>query len=384
MLSLKIAVRFLKSSKAQTMLIVLGIAVGVSVQVFVGSLIGSLQKTLVNNTVGTSPQITVTSATDDPEISGWQALVDRIGQVSSVTAISVAVDSPGFANVGNKTSPILVRGFQITEADKIYKITDAIYAGRAPEAAGEVLVGKNLNDKLALSLGQQFDISTSNGSMHGVVITGFYDLKVSSINERWVITTLDTAQDIFALGSSLTSIEMKVKDVFKADVVANEIQTAIGNSTLRVDNWKVQNESLLSGLQGQTISSLMIQIFVLAAVVIAIASILAIKVVQKSRQLGILKAMGIKDRTASLIFLLEGFMLGVGGSIAGVSLGLFLLYGFGSFATNPDGSPIITLYLDYKFVLASGIIAVLAATVAAVVPARRSSRLSPIEVIKNG
>ncbi len=151
-----------------------------------------------------------------------------------------------------------------------------------------------------------------------------------------------------------------------------------------MDNWKAQNESLLSGLQGQSASSLMIQVFVMTSVVIAIASVLAIKVVQKSRQIGILKAMGITDRAASMIFLLEGVILGGAGSVIGVSLGVGLLYSFTTFATNPDGTALIDLYLSPAFVVGSGVVAVLAATLAAVIPARKSSKLSPVEVIRNG
>jgi len=111
--------------------------------------------------------------------------------------------------------------------------------------------------------------------------------------------------------------------------------------------------------------------------------VLAIKVVQKSRQIGILKAMGMTDRASSLVFLFEGLLLGAAGSVFGVVLGVSLLIGFVTFATNPDGSSLIDLSLDYRFVIGSGLVAVLAAALAAVVPARKSSRLSPIEVIRN-
>jgi lipoprotein-releasing system permease protein len=128
----------------------------------------------------------------------------------------------------------------------------------------------------------------------------------------------------------------------------------------------------------------MIQIFIVVSVVIAIAAILAITVFQKSRQLGILKAMGIKDSSASLIFIYEGLLIGIIGSIAGIALGLFLLYGF-SIGTSQSGSQsLIDLYIDYKFIAISWVIAVAAAVIAALIPARRSLRLNPIEVIREG
>lgn len=155
-------------------------------------------------------------------------------------------------------------------------------------------------------------------------------------------------------------------------------------SSLKVENWKDLNASLLSGLNGQSISSLMIQVFVLVSVVLGIASVLAISVAQKSRQLGILKAMGIRDRIASLIFLLQGFILGIFGAILGVGFGLGLAVAFTKFALNPDGTPVIDLFIDPQFIAISALVALAAATLAALIPARSSSRLEPIEVIRNG
>ena len=128
----------------------------------------------------------------------------------------------------------------------------------------------------------------------------------------------------------------------------------------------------------------MIQIFVLFSVVLGIASVLAISVLQKSKQLGILKAMGIRNRDASLVFLIEGFLLGIAGAVLGVALGLGLAFSFTKFALNPDGTPVIALFIDPGFITLSGIIAVLSATLASLIPARRSARLDPMEVIRNG
>ena len=128
----------------------------------------------------------------------------------------------------------------------------------------------------------------------------------------------------------------------------------------------------------------MIQIFIIVSVVIAISAILAITVFQKSRQLGILKAMGIKDLSASLIFIFEGLIIGIIGSIIGVILGLGLLYGFNIGTSQSGSEALIDLYIDFKFILLSWGIAVLAAVIAALIPARRSLRLNPIEVIREG
>ena len=220
--------------------------------------------------------------------------------------------------------------------------------------------------------------------MNTFTISGFYDLGIASINKSWIIADRRTVQKLFGFDRRITSIEMTVDDVFAADYIAYEIEQRLNNEDIKVENWKEQNEDLLSGLSGQQTSSTIIQAVIILSVVIAIASVLAISVLQKSRQIGILKAMGIKDLAASLIFIYQGFLIGLAGSILGVALGLGLLYAFNIFTTNPDGTALIDLYIESGFVLRSWLIAVLASTLAGVIPARKSLQLDPIEVIREG
>jgi len=167
-------------------------------------------------------------------------------------------------------------------------------------------------------------------------------------------------------------------------MIAYEIQQLLNEKSIKIENWKELNEELLSGLDGQRISSTVIQAVIILSVVIAIASVLAVSVLQKSRQIGILKAMGIKDRAASLIFIYQGFLIGLAGSILGITLGLGLLYAFNIFTADPEGTALIDLYIDYSFVLRSWLIILLASTLAGLIPARKSLQLNPIDVIREG
>ena len=383
-ISFKIALRFLKSTKGQTALIALGIAVGVSVQIFIGSLIQGLQKSLIDKTVGNSSQVTLSSDTSDRLISDYDSIVDNIKESDSrIKNVSVVSDSPALIKTDLKTYSVLVRGMNIDDSDKIYDLKDSIYEGKVPSNKFETLVGKDLKDELNLNLNDKIDLITNSGDVKTLIVTGFYDLKVASINKAWLITDLSSAKELFSTGDKITGIEMQVTDVFKADEIATVIGSNISRSDIKVDNWKDQNASLLSGLNGQSISSYMIQVFVMVSVILGIASVLIITVVQKSKQIGILKAMGIKDSQSSLIFLFEGFLLGLMGAILGVALGLGLSFIFTKFALNPDGTPVVELYINYNFIIISAVIALIASTLAALIPARGSSKLNPIEVIRN-
>ncbi len=383
-IAFKIAVRFLKSTKWQTLLIVLGIAVGVSVQIFIGLLIQGLQNSLINKTIGNSPQITITSSASDKLISNYNSLVNKVKNTDNkITNISVVSDFPALVKNSSKTYSVLIRGMDINASSKIYNIVNSVYQGSIPKNSDEILIGKDLKDELSINLNDKVTIVTSTGQTKKLTVTGFYDLKSSSINQSWIITNLNTVQKLFSTGDKVTGIEMQVTDVFNAQAIAKEISSNIKNSNIKVDNWQSQNASLLSGLNGQSVSSYMIQVFVMISVVLGIASVLVVTVVQKSKQIGILKAMGIKDKSASLIFLFEGFLLGILGTFVGILLGLSLCLMFTKFAINPDGTPLVALYINYGFIAISALIAVLASTLAALIPAFGSSKLNPIEVIRN-
>ena len=384
-LPLRIATRFIKTNKNQTILIVLGIAIGISVQVFIGLLIQGLQKDLINSTIGTSPHITITSEASDSFINGWQDKTKKINSnFTEVNSVASSAEAPGFMNFKGLTEGILLRGFTIKEADEIYKMSERLIEGQLPIGVNQVIIGKDMAEQLDIDMGDSVEINNFQGVEREMQVVGIYDFQVMSINNSWVITNIETALGFFNMGDAVSSIQITVEDVFKADELGERIGESIGNNELAVVNWKDQNQQLLSGLQGQSVSSIIIQVFVMLAVVLSIASVLAITVMQKSRQIGILKAMGINDRSASLVFLYQGLLLGAMGAVLGVLVGLCLIFLFTVFAVNPDGTPVVNVYINYGFIVLSVIIAMAAAVVASLLPARKSSQLDPIEVIKNG
>lgn len=383
-LAFSIATRFLKSSMGQTILIVVGITIGVAVQIFIGSLIDGLQASLVDRTIGSSSQVTITDGNNENYFSDQDAVMTLLQEDERLTAVSKAFNGSGFVAEGEDNYPVLMRGFEFEAAEEIYNFEDKLVEGVIPAAENEVIIGVDLAELSGFEIGDTVDFGLPGSESTPVEVVGIFDLGVASLNESWLVTELETAQTIFDEKGNISAIETQVKEVFDADLIAGDIEAEVESYDLAVSNWKAENEQLLSGLSGQSVSSIMIQVFVLVAVLLGIASVLAVSVVQKSRQLGILKAMGIQDRTASQIFLFQGFLLGTIGGVVGTGTGIGLMYAFATFVKNPDGTSLVPFYLDWQFIGTSVAIAIAASTMAAFIPAKNSSKLNPIEVIKNG
>jgi len=386
MLAMRIALRFLKSSKTQTVLIVLGLAIGIAVQVFVGSLLQNLQDGFLESSIGDASHVTILPGENETFIEDWQVTLTEAEGVEDVTAVSPAADSPSLLTYGNSSKSVIIRGLDLPRAESIYEFGEKTYEGALPGNESQILLGKELVEGLGIGMGDSVQIITPAQVTEVFWVSGFYDLGTAVINEQWAVVQLSASQSLFSMGGNITSIESQVVSIFTADEVASDVESAISgnNPGLRVENWKDNNEDFFGALNSQAASSYMIQTFVLMSVVIGIASVLSISVVQKSRQIGILKAMGIKDRQSSLIFMYQGLFLGIGGAVAGVSLGAGLFFGFLQGIKASGNTIFEQASMDTNFIILSAMIAIISAMFASLLPALKSRKLDPIEVIRNG
>lgn len=405
-LAFSIAWRFLMSAKKQTIVIILGIAVGVSVQVFIGSLISGLQVDLIDTAVGSTTQITVSSDIDrtidlNPgEISLPVITDDTVSSsISSLSEdliyVTETLDVIGFVEKDGIEKQVVFRGFDLAQAEGIYKLEtdEKLVYGRMPSQADEMILGIDFyteyqeNDIELFNENNPITVEVRRQGSNELIsfkVVGFFDLGVKALNNAWGIGTIEAARSIYGIDDYyISSIEMQVADPFLAKELATQIENELGD-TYEITNWMDEQASLLSGLEGQSISSLMIQVFVIVAVVLGISSTLAITVLQKSKQIGILKAMGLKDKDASFVFLSEGAILGIFGAIVGVILGVGLSVVFVTFAIDQTtGEPVVPLNIDPGFIALSACIALFASILSALLPARRSSKMTVIEVIRN-
>ncbi|AGA67808.1 ABC-type transport system, involved in lipoprotein release, permease component [Desulfitobacterium dichloroeliminans LMG P-21439] len=394
-----LADRFLKESKGQTALITTGIAIGVAVMVFLSALIDGLQADLIDNTVGNSPHITVTN-TESARIGAfegqgprtliidstqsmqkpmveWQALEIILAQDNRTESVLPVVEGSGLVRRGQTSRGIVLRGFDLTKADQIYDITSRIVAGSKTPNEGAVLIGKDLADNLGVNPGDPIFLELPGKEPLALTIDSIFSLGTAAVDERWVIVGQQKAGALLGLGDQITSMEVQVKDVFTAEEMARTMSKQFPNT--KWVSWQETNASLLVALQSQSSSSYTIQFFVLLAVILGVSSVLAISAVQKSKEIGILKAIGIRTSSIARVFLIQGALLGVLGVTLGFGLGLGMSIIFITFAGTA-----FTLLLKplTMFIILSA--TMISATLSAYLPARQVSQLNPIEVIRNG
>ncbi|MGL4382930.1 MAG: ABC transporter permease [Bacilli bacterium] len=377
MFSFKIAYRFLISNKPQLMLIVLGIGVGLAVQIFIGSLIMGLQASLLNNTIGNQPHILIKSELKNTKIS--EDTTYEISDSSLITSQNKSLENNALVTQEGANYPVFFKAIEFPQGDEIYQLKQRLVAGELPLQENEIVIGKQLFQDLKLKLNDNLVISSPSSKEFTLKVVGYVDYQVAILNETWLISNLKTGQTIFNNEGEISALELQVKDIFQAQTIAQTM-----SSKEKIISWQESNQQLLSALKGQSISSYMIQVFVVISVVLGIASVLIISVVSKQKQIGILKAMGLSDLGASLIFIAQGFMLGILGASAGLLLGFALIKSFLTFAINSDGTSVVPIMLDASFIITSYIVAVLVAMIASIIPSLNTWRLSVMEVINNG
>jgi lipoprotein-releasing system permease protein len=395
------AYRFLVSGKSQTVLIILGIAIGVAVQVFLISLIDGLQKSLIQQTVGSSPHITISPPLSAPvplgigngiisdyrqplnvegsEILSWQRYNDYLGRVKGFNAVAPVANGNSYIEKGGSSFAVLIKGITLPEADKIYKFNENITSGVMQLSGNNVLLGVASSEKTGLLVGDKFYLRNQKGTGDYFFIQGIFDLGSSAANNM-VVMPLDRARTFLDI-TGISAIEVQVQDVFAAESLAQNLRQNL--SDVRVESWQEKNSELLSALKSQSTSSGVIQFFVLLSITLGISSVLAITAIQKSRQLGILKAMGTNNKSAARIFIIQGFSIGISGAIVGIFMGLGMANLF-IIGTKSSGGVTFELSLSAANILLPAVLAVFSATLAALVPARRAAGLNPMEVIRNG
>jgi len=401
-----VALRFLREGRFQTWLIVGGAGIGVAVVIFITALVNGLQANTIKRTLGTQAHVVLrppeevavpqrvagTEGAVLPSVQAraqrlrsidqWQPIETMLDQRAGIAAVSPIVSGPAFAVRGDANKSVAVQGVLPDRYTQVIRMDDKLVAGEFRVQPGEAVVGKDLASDLGIGVGDRFRLVTGSGSTQvddAYVVTGLVDLGIRDMNRRAVYVGFRTSQALFDLPGGASQIDLAVDDLFGAEDTAQALARETG---LTADSWMKTNEQLLAALNAQTITTRTIRVFVSIVVVLGIASVLVVWVVQKRREIGILRAMGASRGRIQRIFLLQGALVALIGAILGSALATLMIRIFGRIARNMDGSPLFELALDPWLYASSVLGAILFGVLAAAAPARRAARLDPAQAIR--
>ena len=395
-----VCLRYLREGRMQTLLILAGVTAGVAVIIFLTTLISQLQASIIDKTLGSQAHIVMkppravnlpslpgssTAAIVQPRaqrlrsIDQWEAVARLAAQTRGVQAVSPILSGAGFAARAEANQPIALLGVDPQAYQRIVRMDRYLTLGRFDVSGANTVIGVELAKDLGVALGDKIRIITMEGRNDLLTIAGIFDIGNRDLNRRWVYSSIKMAQSLLDLPGGITEIDLRVSDLFQAERTALELQAQTG---LTVDSWMQTNAQLLTALKSQSMSNNLIRFFVVLIVAVGIASVLVVSVVQKQKEIGILRAMGATPRRVMSVFLLQGGFYGLLGSALGSGLSLALLNFFSSFSRNADGTLLISPDIEPSVVAWACALALVVGLLAAALPARRAASMDPVQAIR--
>ena len=396
---LKVALRYLLSNRVQSALLIGGVAVAVTVFTFNAALINGLAEFQIQRVVGSSAHVIIEPAKPTPaslksadgaerltatqrsldrraQIKQWRTIADSVENLPGVTAMSLNILGTGLVSRGQMTMPITLKGVEPSRLSAIAPVNDSIIAGEPRLGLNDVLIGRKLATDLGLGVGQPVFVQSDQGRERTLTVRGIYTTGVDSLDARLGYVNLETARVLFDLPEGLSEIELKLENIYAARDLARQIANGTG---LEVSAWMDKNQRLREALEGQGSSGSIIKMFTLITIVVGVASALLLTTMRRRPEIGIMRSFGLSERFVLSVFMLQGALIGIIGSVIGCLAG----FGFSVLVagiTTPSGGklPVEPALGQYQSAL---LLAAAASIIAAFWPARSASRIDPVEAI---
>ncbi len=398
-----VALRFLREGRMQTALIVGGTTIGVSLIIFITGMLTGLQADLARRTLGTQPHIVVrppdeinraqlssrgeviplantqARAQRLRSIDQWQPLLAHIAAMPGIRAAAPTVSGAALARRGEADKAITLYGIEREPYVRVTKLDEKIIAGQLLLNAGDVVIGTQLAQDLGVGLGDKIRIETARFAGDTFTVRALFDAGNREANRRNVYVNFRTGQTLLDLAGGASSLDIAIGDVFAAEKFAQLLRN---QTDQKVESWIETNSQLFTAIANQNVMTLLIRSFVAVIVAVGITSVLVVSVVQKQREIGILRAMGAARSAILRVFLMQGAIIGIAGAIFG-SIGGTGLMALGSrLLRSPDGSAFFTVTWTPELYLGAIAVAIVFGLLAAIVPARRAASLDPAQAIR--
>ena len=397
-----LATRFLREGLLQTLFIVAGVALGVSVIVFMSALLTGLQGSIFKTLLDFQPQIVISPPDEAPRslrsgenaelatlvqpraqrprsLDQWQKVQAITLAIPGVLVVAPVAEGAAFIVRGDANTGVGIRGIEPDSYLRLIALEEKIIAGSANLSSTDVVIGSQLAKDLGIKTGDKMTVQAASGVSAVLFVSGIFDFGNQGQNSGSVYVALRTAQSLLGLPGGVTSLQLKVAAPFEAEPLAQQIAA---QPNIKVESWIETNAEFFKALSGQTMSFFIIRLFVGMTAALGIASVLVVSVVQKSKEIGILRATGTTRGQILGVFLLQGAILGLLGSCLGSILGWGFLSAWRGYAVNDAGEPFFNLVAGPLLYATVALGATVVGTLSALFPAQRAARLDPAVAIR--
>lgn len=412
-LELHIAWRYLRSRRGSRLLSLIstiaigGVIVGVSALILIIGVMNGLQTDLREKILIGSPDVRVLTFGEDLTMPGWDTVLKTVEGMPGVVAAAPFVHTQAGVKAGSTYGeaafvmgivPLRAGQEPVTSIRSTAKGGDFSFRDSGGGLNGVVL-GNRLANKLnvvasdsvtLISLGST-DVSPVTGTLTPTIrkyeVTGVFETGMYEYDNSYIIMSLSAAQELADLGRAVTGIEIRTVDRWEAPRVARALADTLG-FPYRTEDWQQQNSSLFQALRLEKLGMTVILLLIVLVAAFNIVSTLTMVVTDKTREIGILKAMGMSARSIKRIFFAQGVVIGLVGTLTGLVLGLVAAVAVDRYRLIPldpsvyfiDHLPVEMQWLD---VVAIVVASLAIAALATIYPARQASRLFPVEAIRH-
>jgi lipoprotein-releasing system permease protein len=396
---LHVALRYLLARRKQAVISVIslistaGVAIGVIAVIVALAMMTGLQQALRDRILGSSPHIYVSKPGG---ISDYRPEIEKLRQIPHVVGAAPAIFQQGLVSASRATEPVQIKGIDPALEPEVTDIRGAFERGSldalasaSADGSDGILLGKELARKLGAEVGDSVSVLTPQGTLSplGMIprprrlrVVGIFSLGLYEFDSTFGFVSMDVAKRL-AGREDVQLIQVRVDNIYDAPKIADSVSTRLGHEYIAED-WTDTNKNLFSALWLEKIAvSLAIGLIVIVAAMNIIATLILL-VMEKSRDIAILKTMGAGARSVTAIFVMEGLIIGLTGTAIGAAVGRVLCYVFDHYKLIRVSTdvyqisylPFTVLALDFTLVVVSAVVICLVATI---YPSRQAARLDP-------